>query len=92
MGRDVAVLAVLAVLGLLACGALAGCTSLPACKYRMPEQSPEAGIIGKIGDESQMPMLPHNPYWISTEPSLPVAGSPGDPCAGEPYHPGRLPP
>jgi hypothetical protein len=70
---------VVTVVGLLA---LAGCTDLPACRYW--SDAP----IGKGLDESEVPMLPYNPSWVTKNSS----GSPGspttqDPCAGEPGHP-----
>lgn len=79
---------------LLTVGALAGCggQSAPECTYLPSEQSPEYATVNKFADRSQLPMYPYNPYWVSTDPSLPVIGSPSDPCAGQPYHPGRLPP
>jgi hypothetical protein len=65
-------------------GALTACTDAPPCTYWFN------GIIGKSQDESVMPMLPYNPYWVSSDPSLPIVGSPDDRCAGQPGHPGRL--
>ena len=79
---------------LVACAALAACASgVPACRYQVPEQAAEGSAPGRLNnDPSSLPMLPYNPYWIGTDPSLPIVGSPADPCAGEPFHPGRLPP
>jgi hypothetical protein len=82
---------ILIAFALLAPAALAGCgTGTPVCQYLAPPQMPEAGIIGRLADQSQLPMLPYNPDWVSSDPSLPVIGSPGNPCAGQPGHPGRL--
>jgi hypothetical protein len=82
----------IAALALLACATLAGCSRAPACTFQIPRQSPGFAFRGKVMSEADVPMLPYNPYWISTDPSLPIVGSPEDPCAGQPYHPGRLPP
>ena len=82
----------LAALALAACGALAACSDAPTCAYEIPRQSPGFAFRGRAMSEADVPMLPYNPYWISTDPTLPIAGSSADPCAGQPYHPGRLPP
>lgn len=82
---------ILAFAGLLSGLSLLGCAGgVPQCQYLAPPQMPERGIIGFPADQSQEPMLPYNPDWVSTNPSLPVIGSPGHPCAGQPGHPGRL--
>ncbi|HUC68226.1 MAG TPA: hypothetical protein VMA53_22615 [Stellaceae bacterium] len=81
----------LVTLAILAPVALAGCgTGAPTCQFLAPPIMPEAGIIGRLADQSQQPMLPYNPDWVSSDPSLPLIGSPGNPCAGQPGHPGRL--
>lgn len=79
---------------LAALGVLAECRSgsAPECTYLPPQRSPEYATVNRLADPSQVPMYPYNPYWVSADPSLPVIGSPDDPCAGQPYHPGRFPP
>ena len=68
---------VVTVVGLLA---LAGCTDLPACRYWS-----DAPIGKGLVDESEVPMLPYNPYWVG--PGASGAPTAQDPCAGEPGHP-----
>ena len=68
---------VVTVVGLLA---LAGCTDLPACRYWS-----DAPIGKGLVDESEVPMLPYNPYWV--EKGASGTPTPQDPCAGEPGHP-----
>jgi hypothetical protein len=82
---------ILVALAILVPAALVGCgTGAPTCQFLAPSQMPEAGIIGRLADQSQQPMLPYNPDWVFPDPSLPLIGSPGNPCAGQPGHPGRL--
>ena len=67
---------------------LAGCTDVPACRY-WADVSIGKGLV----DESEVPMLPDNPFWTANGSSAaPAATESGqDPCAGEPGHPGRAP-
>jgi hypothetical protein len=72
------------VFGLLA---LAGCTDVPACRYWS-----DAPIGRGLVDESEVPMLPYNPAWVTKNPSGARGSSAtSDPCAGEPGHPAVVP-
>jgi len=71
---------------LIALAALGACTAAPECTYS-PTRTPN--LIGKALDQSEAPMLPDNPYWVSADPALPPLGSSGDLCAGQPGHPAR---
>jgi hypothetical protein len=75
--------AVAALAGLVALGA---CSQAPSCTYSAHPNFPAREL-----DPSQASMLPYNPYWVFADPTLPVIGSPGNPCAGQPGYPGRLP-
>jgi hypothetical protein len=78
----------LAAAALAALAALGACTQAPECTYS-PTRTPN--LTAKALDQSEAPMLPDNPYWVSNDPSLPALGSPGDLCAGQPGHPARPP-
>jgi hypothetical protein len=68
------------VAAVLALCALGGCTNTPACRYWS-----DAPIGKGLIDESEVPMLPNNPFWV--EKGASGAPTPQDPCAGEPGHP-----
>lgn len=78
----------LAAAALVALAALGACTEAPECTYS-PTRTPN--VTARALDQSEVPMLPDNPYWVSNDPSLPPLGSPADLCAGQPGHPARPP-
>jgi hypothetical protein len=76
----------LAAASLVSLVVVGACTEAPECTYS-PTRTPN--LTGRAVDQSEVPMLPDNPYWVSNDPSLPPLGSSADPCAGQPGHPAR---